>query len=203
MKQTIEIEVPDGKKAVWNNGKIEFVEVIDIIELLKNSKNPEGELLKLISDRIKNIKDSLSDKLCDLISDFGDAPNGSHLESIAKLKLFLAYLNGNHKFDLVSGGAYYPYVRFYLKDKLPKEETVTKYFKYKGNIYALVSGGTCDNPLAGLASFYSPASVGSSYSNWGFLACKDIETAQFVATVFGKLLFDVNFGSLIDYEWLD
>ena len=37
MKQTIEIEVPEGKKAVWNNGKIEFVDV-DVINLLKTLK---------------------------------------------------------------------------------------------------------------------------------------------------------------------
>ena len=201
MKQTIEIEVPDGKKAVWNNGKIEFIDVIDVIEFLKNSKNPEGELFEIISSRIKNIKDSLSDKLSNLISDFGDAPSGSHLESIAKLKLFLAYLNGGHKFDLISGNVYYPYVKIYLNSKLPKDEKAIGYFKYKGDIFALVGGYANHSSNTGLASFYPQYGLGYSYS-YGFLTCKDSETAQFVATTFAKLLFDVNFGCLIDYEWL-
>lgn len=202
MKQTIEIEVPDGKKAVWNNGKIEFIDV-DVMELLKNSKDPEGELLELISSRIRNTKDSLSDKLYNLSIDYRNAPSGSHLESIAKLKLFLAYLNGNHKFDLISGEGHYPCIKFYLKDKLPKGETVTGQFKYKGNIYTLASGVVYYSSQYGLASFYPVTGFGSSYSYCGFLACKDKETAQFVATIFAKLLFDVNYGSLIKYEWLN
>ena len=202
MKQTIEIEVPDGKKAVWNNGKIEFID-IDEIKLLKNSKNPEEELLELISSRIRNTKDSLSNKLCDLISDFSDAPCGSHLESIAKLKLFLAYLNGDHKFDLTSGKVYYPYVSFYLNIKLPENEKVIGHFEYKGNTYALVSGCSYYSSPSGLAGLYLCNGFGASLSYCGFLACKDSETAQFVATTFGKLLFDVNYGSLIKYKWID
>lgn len=200
MKQTIEIEVPEGKKAVWNNGKIEFIDIVDAIELLKNSKNPEKDLLEIILNRIRNIKDSLSDKLCDLSSDYENAPSGSHLKSIAKLKLFLAYLNGDHKFDLISGNVYYPYVKIYLNSKLPKDEKAIGYFKYKGDIFALVGGYANHSSNTGLASFYSQYGLGYSYS-YGFLTCKDSETAQFVATVFAKLLFDVNFGSLIDYEW--
>ena len=202
MKQTIEIEVPDGKKAVWNNGKIEFIDD-DVIESLKNSKNPEEELLELISSRIRNTKDSLSNKLRDLISDFSDAPSGSHLESIAKLNLFLGYLNGDHKFDLISGGVYYPYFKFYHKDKLPKGETVIGQFKYKENIYMLVGGFGTQSSGVGLANFYPYVGVNASAFACGFLACKDSKTAQFVATTFGKLLFDVNFGSLIKYEWID
>lgn len=167
MKQTIEIEVPDGKRAVWNNGKIEFVDV-DVIELLKNSKDPEGKLRELISSRIKNTKDSLSDKLYNLSIDYRNAPSGSHLESIAKLKLFLAYLNGNHKFDLISENAYYPYIRFYLKNKLPKGETVIGQFKYKGNIYALIDDCIFNGSGTGLADFHSYIGTGSSYIYCGF-----------------------------------
>ena len=202
MKQTIEIEVPDGKKAVWNNGRIEFVDN-DVIDLLKNSKNPEEKLLELISSRIRNTKDSLSDKLYNLSIDYRNAPGCSHLESIAKLKLFLAYLNGDHKFNLISGDIYYPYVRFYLNSKLPENEKAIGHFSYKGNTYALVSGQAYYDANAGLTNFDLYNGLGSSYSYCGFLACKDCKTAQFVATTFGKLLFDVNFGSLIKYKWLD
>lgn len=199
MKQTIEIEVPDGKKAVWNNGKIEFVDV-NIMELLKNSKDPEEDLMDII---VKEVNEGDGDDLFDLYNEYMDSPEDTHIESIAKLKLFLAYLNKGHKFDLISGDVYYPYVRFYRKDKLPKNETVIDYFEYKENTYALVGGGANYGSAAGLATFYSSNSVGASYSFCGFLACRDRETAQFVATTFGKLLFDVNFGSLIDYKWLN
>lgn len=197
MKQTIEIEVPDGKKAVWNNGKIEFV-VVNVMELLKNSKDPEKELMEIIAKEVNEGSD-----LFDLYGEYMDSPEDTHIESVAKLKLFLAYLNKGHKFDLISGDIYYPYVRFYRKDKLPKSETVISYFKYKGDVYALVGGYTNYGSAAGLALFNSNDSFGSSISYCSFLACKDRETAQFVATTFAKLLFDVSFGSLIDYTWLD
>lgn len=202
MKQTIEIEVPDGKKAVWNNERIEFVDN-DVIDLLKNSKNPEEKLLELISSRIRNTKDSLSDKLYNLSIDYRNAPGCSHLESIAKLKLFLAYLNGDHKFNLISGDIYYPYVRFYLNSKLPENEKIIGHFKYKKNIYALVNGYVHNGSNTGLANFNSYNGFGHSCIYCGFLYCKDSKTAQFVATTFGKLLFDVNYGGLIDYEWVD
>lgn len=201
MKQIIEIEVPDDKKAVWNNGKIEFVDV-DVLELLKNSKNPEKDLMDIIAKEVEEIEDG-DNILGDLYNEYMDSPDDSHLESIAKLKLFLAYLNGDHKFDLISGNVYYPYVRFYLNSKLLENEKVISHFKCKGNIFALVSGCSNYGSVAGLATFYSNYGVGFSLSSCGFLACKDSKTAQFVATTFGKLLFDVNFGSLIEYEWLD
>ena len=197
MKQTIEIEVPDGKKAVWNNGKIEFIDV-NIIERLKNSKEPERDLMSIIIDDIREGDNSL----LHLYEEYMDSPAGTHIKSVAKLKLFIAYLHKGHKFDLISGNVYYPYVRFYLNSKLPEGEKAIGHFKYKGDTFALVNGELDYTSNTGLASFYSPFVFGLS-SSYGFLACKDSKTAQFVATTFGKLLFDVNFGSLIEYEWLD
>ena len=201
MKQTIEIEVPDGKKAVWNNGRIEFVDV-EVIELLENSKNPEEDLMAMIASEV-NAGDG--DHILDyLYSQYMNMPENTHIESVAKLKLFLAYLNKGHRFDLISedGFLYYPYVKFYLKSKLPKGDTAIGQFKYKGNIYALVGGNMYSSSGAGLAFFNSNDGVGYSGSSCSFFACKNVKTAQFVATAFAKLLFDVNFGSLIDYEWL-
>lgn len=197
MKQTIEIEVPDGKKAVWNNGKIEFIDV-DVMESLKNSKNPEKDLMDIIA-----IKVSAGDYyLGSLYTQYMDTPDNSYLKSVARLKLFLAYLNGDRKFNLISGDIYYPYVRFYLNGKLPENKKAIGHFRYEGNTYTLI-GNLAASGSHGLADFYSFNGVGNSFSCCGFLACKDFETAQFVATTFGKLLFDVNFGSLIKYEWLD
>ena len=141
--------------------------------------------------------------LAGLYAQYIDSPENTHLESITKLKLFLAYLNGDHKFDLISGDVYYPYVRFYRNIKLPENEKVIGHFEYKGNTYALVSGFSYYSSPTGLANFNYFNGFGSSISYCSFLACKDVKTAEFVATTFGKLLFDVNFGSLIKYEWLD
>lgn len=197
MKQVIEIEVPDGKKAVWNNGKIEFIDV-DIIELLKNSKDSARDLMDIIVNDIE--KGDIS--LLNLYREYTDAPGGTYIELVAELKLFLAYLNKGHKFDLVSGKVYYPYVKFYLKSELPKGETVIGQFKYKGNIYVLVGDRTYHSSYVGLAAFDSLNCIGFPSFFHGFLACKDAKTAQFVATTFGKLLFDINYCDLIDYEWI-
>lgn len=197
MKQVIEIEVPDGKKAVWNNGKIEFID-LNVIERLRDSEDPEKYLMDIIA---KEIHDG-DDTLFDLYNEYMDSPDDTRIEQVAKLKLFIAYLNRDRKFDLVSGKVYYPYIKFYRSDKLPKGMTAIGYFRYKGNIYALVNGCSYSGSFVGLASFNPSSTSGNSGLGSGFLACKDIETAQFVATTFSKLLFDVNFGSLIDYEWL-
>lgn len=206
MKQTIEIEVPDGKKAVWNNGKIEFIDV-DVIELLKDSKNAEKELLKIIQNYLEENEDP---EIKNLYDDYKYVYNKCvydrdtcHLIQVAKLKLFLAYLNKGYKFYLIYEKVYYPFVKFYLNSKLPENEKAIGHFSYKGNTYALVSGQAYYDANAGLTNFDLYNGLGSSYSYCGFLACKDCKTAQFVATTFGKLLFDVNFGSLIKYEWLD
>lgn len=198
MKQTIEIEVPDGKKAVWNNGRIEFVDV-DVIELLKNSKDPEKDLMNMIESEISVGACYLDD----LYTQYMDSPENTHIELVAKLELFLAYLNKGHKFNLISGNVYYPYVKFYLKNKLPKGDTVIGQFKYKGNIYTLVGGHGNYSSHTGVAFFNHYDGAGGSYTHCIFSACKDSKTAQFVATTFGKLLFNVNFGSLISYEWID
>lgn len=197
MKQTIEIEVPDGKKAIWKNGKIEFVD-INVMELLENSKYPEETFMEIIAKTVKNGDNDLFD----LYNEYMNSPVNTHIALVAKLKLFLAYLNKGHKFDLISENIYYPYIKFYRKDKLPKSEPIISYFEYEGDVYALVWGGTLCGPHTGLANFDSYHNIGVSSSYCGFLACKDKETAKFVATTFGKLLFDVNFGSLIDYKWL-
>ena len=202
MKQTIEIEVPDGKKAVWNDGKIEFVDV-DIKEVLKNSEYPEQDLLSIITKEINNGNIDEDDALFDLYKEYMDSQYDSYIESVIKLKLFLAYLNKDNKPDLISGDVYYPYVRFYLKSKLLKNETVISQFKYKGEIYVLVKGSAYRGSYVGVCFYNYYEGVGSSSSGCGFLACKDKETAQFIATTFGKLLFDVNYKGLIDYEWLD
>ena len=178
-------------------GKIKFIDV-DIIERLENSKDPERDLISIIID---DINEGNTDLLY-LYEEYMDSPSGTHIKSVAKLKLFLAYLHKGHKFDLLSGDAYYPYTKFYLNSKLPNDEKVISHFKYKGNIFTLVSGHSYYGSDTGLADFNSYLGVGYSLSHYGFLACKDAKTAQFVATTFGKLLFDVNYGSLIDYEWI-
>lgn len=195
MKQTIEIEVPDGKKAVWKNGKIEFIDV-SIIELLKGSADPEKAIFGLILKELCTKENSKLANLYDLYK--SNIPN-KYARAFIKLKLFLTYLNKDHEFGLISGEVHYPYVKFYLENKFPKNRTAIGRFRYKENIYVLVN----EQMYSETGLVYSPScEVGSSITTCSFLACKDRETAQFVATTFGKLIFEVLFGNLIDYEWI-
>ena len=60
----------------------------------------------------------------------------------------------------------------------------------------LISGG-----YSGPGYFYSILGVGYSSTGVGVLACKDEETALYVATQFGQLVFDAIYAGKAWYVW--
>ena len=180
MKKTIEIECPDGYNPIYNaeTGNVEIV--------------PEN-----IMGRIRTYEDAVNYLGC--VTRDTIYYNRS-VNSLAKLQTVLDALNEGHKFNLLTGTIWYPWVRFFRMKSVPKDAEVIGHFRYQGEKFALVGGGANIGGVAGLGYFDS--SVGGS----GMFACKSEEIAKYVSTQFGKLVFDACFARHFkgeEFEWLD
>lgn len=185
MKKTIEIECPDGYKPIYNaeTGNVEIV--------------PEN-----IMGRIRTYEDAVNYLGC--VTRDTIYYNRS-VNFLAKLQTVLDALNEGHKFNLLTGTIWYPWVRFFRMKSVPKDAEVIGHFRYQGEKFALV-GGACGGGVAGLGYFSSGTGVGGAYSDVGMLACKSEEIAKYVSTQFGKLVFDACFARHFkgeEFEWLD
>lgn len=128
------------------------------------------------------------------------------VNSLAKLQTVLDALNEGHKFNLLTGTIWYPWVRFFRMKSVPKDAEVIGHFRYQGEKFALVGGHAIYGGNAGLGCFDSYSDVGKAYSLVGMLACKSEEIAKYVSTQFGKLVFDACFARHFEgreFEWLD
>ena len=184
MKKTIEIECPDGYKPIYNaeTGNVEIV--------------PEN-----IMGLIKTYEDAR-----DYLSIRNEVSYNRSVDSLAKLQIILDALNEGYKFDLLTGIVWYPWVRFFRMNSVPKDAEVIGHFRYQGEKFALVGGRAGSGGGAGLGYFASHYDVGYAYSLVGMLACKSKEIAEYVSTQFGKLVFDACFARHFkgeEFEWLD
>ena len=100
MKQTIEIEVPDGKKAVLENGVIKFV-----------PKDPHWKFITTFGDALFYVKNYLPE--CeDLITSYIKTMSGSYEYSVVCYRIVVAALTNNEKRHLTTGNKWYPVVQF-------------------------------------------------------------------------------------------
>lgn len=186
MKKTIEIECPDGYKPVYNaeTGKVEIVSE-DITAMVQTYE----DACKIMSRDV-----------------YGNVPANFSVDALRKLHVILDALNEGHKFNLLTGTVWYPWVRFFRMKSVPKDAEVIGHFSYQGEKFALVGGRATCGSYAGLGFFYSCIDVGFARSNVGMLACKSEEIAKYVSTQFGKLVFEACFArhfNVGEFKWLD
>lgn len=180
MKKTIEIECPDGYKPIYN---------------------AETGNVEIVPENIMGREDTVNYLGCRDTIYYNRSVN-----SLAKLQTVLDALNEGHKFNLLTGTIWYPWVRFFRMKSVPKDAEVIGHFRYQGEIFALAGGGAIYGGIAGLGSFRSYDDVGYASSTVGMLACKSEEIAKYVSTQFGKLVFDACFARHFkgeEFEWLD
>lgn len=186
MKKTIEIECPDGYKPVYNaeTGKVEIV--------------PSSS-----TERIKSFTDATNEMGVCLATYMRE---NQSIESLSRLQLIIDALNEGHKFNLLTGTVWYPWVRFFRMKSVPKDAEVIGHFSYQGEKFALVGGRAAYGGNAGLGSFTSHYDVGVAASGVGLFACKSEEIAKYVSTQFGKLVFEACFArhfNVGEFKWLD
>ena len=128
-----------------------------------------------------------------------------HLYAICKLDIIRRALNGDWKPSLVEGRVYYPFVEFYLANKV-KEATNRNVWKLgpsfmaDGEKYTLVSGGYYCVGAPGVGNFLE----GDGYvnANAGLLGCKSEEIAQHMSRYFMKEIFEAVYAQYNGmYEW--
>lgn len=181
MKQTIEIECPNGYKPVYNpdTKKVEII--------------PDN-----VMDRVKTYEDA---RRC-----LGYVTYNGSINALAKLQTILEALNEGHKFKLLTGNVWYPWVRFYRVDSIPEGSKIVRYFSYQGEKFALVGGGALFGASSGLGGFHSSTGVGYADAYVGMFACKSREIAEYVSTQFGGLVFEACFSRHFDadeFKWLN
>ena len=181
MKQTIEIECPNGYKPVYNpdTKKVEII--------------PDN-----VMDRVKTYEDA---RRCLGYVKLGDVTYNGSINALAKLQTILEALNEGHKFKLLTGNVWYPWVRFYRVDSVPEGSKIVRYFSYQGEKFALVGGNADGGADSGLGYFHSAFGVGDADAGVGMFACKDEETALYVSSQFGDLVFQAIYGHSVNYYW--
>lgn len=193
-KQVIEIEVPDGKKAVWENGAIRFV-----------PDGPHWKHITTFEDALFYVRNHLPE--CeDLLISYNKTISGSYEHSVVCYRIVVAALTNNEKRHLTTGDKWYPVVQFCRpKDKRNCwGDVLIGTIESEGEKYSVVGGGAYGGTHAGLGAFGSLYGVSDSYTYVGFRSVSSKEIAEHISTYFGKLLFDVHYGGTnCDWKWVE
>lgn len=192
MKQTIEIEVPDGKKAVWENGVIKFV-----------PEDPYWKSITTFYDALIYVRDNLPECKNLLIS-YNKSTLGFYEYSVLCYRIVIAALTNNEKRHLTTGDKWYPVVQFCR----PKDKNncwgnvLIGTIESEGEKYSVV-GGNATRDAYGLGGFDSSSGVSLSHAYFGFRSVSSKEIAQHISTYFGKLLFEVHYGGTnCNWKWV-
>ena len=197
MKQIIEIEVPEGKKAIWENNQITFVDT-----------EPYWKSIKTFEDAYDYCYTNNLDKYT---TNYCLATADTYEEKVAKLRLVIAALTNNEKVSLVSGKLYYPVIQFCLadfcvEDSCFKNKLIGK-IKTEGKEYVVVGGGASIASFAGLGGLGYVSSdycVSGASAYIGLFCVSSKEIAKHLSTYFGKLIFEVMYrGAQCDWEWVE
>ena len=193
-KQVIEIEVPDGKKAVWENGAIRFV-----------PEGPHWKSITTFGDALFYVKNYLPE--CeDLITSYIKAMPNSYELSVVCYRIVVAALTNNEKRHLTTGDKWYPVVQFCRQKDRNNclGNVLVGTIESKGARYSVMGGSAISGAGAGLGSFTSTNGVSYSSTNVGFRSVSTKEIAEHISTYFGKLLFDVHYGGTnCDWKWVE
>lgn len=194
MKQTIEIEVPEGKKAIWKNNKIEFINV-----------EPHWKSIKTFKDAYRYCFDHRG--FMKYLIGCNHALEDSYEYKVAQLRLIIAALTNNEKLSFIEGNLYFPIIQLYSKydinNNYDKNKIIGK-IKTEGKEYTVINNGACNSSIAGLYSIGSPYGLAFADSYVSFLQVSSIEIAKHLSTYFGKLIFEVLYGGFnCDWTWIE
>lgn len=183
-KHVIEVQAPEGKIPVYD----ESTRTISFID-------------EDIKTRVRTVEDAFEVLEEEYPNWLNSAPYS--VRKMYELQTVLRALNRGHNFSLTEGRVWYPWIRFYVQSKLPDSEkkNVIAKFTSEGERYYLLGGGADYGSYSGPGCFDSDSGVGSSSAYVGCLACKDEETALYVATQFGQLVFDAIYANKARYVW--
>ena len=191
-KQVLEIEVPDGKKAVWKDGRVVFKDV----DTMESIKTIDDAILFLVKNKIgDDILDSLSRLPKDLFE-----------WKIAAYRAVVAAVTYNEQRHLTTGERWFPTIEFCRPGKLKNcyGDVVVGRIKSEGEEFDVVGGRAAGGTSAGLGCFDSYDGVSASDARFGFRSVGSKEAAIYISKQFGRLLFEVSYGGTnCDWKWVE
>ena len=191
MKQVLEIEVPDGKKAVWKDGRVVF-EDVDTMESIKTIK----DAAKFLADK----------RICeDILDSLSRLPKDSFEWKIAAYRAVVAAITYNEQRHLTTGKRWFPTIEFCRPDKVKNcwGDTIVGRIKSEGEEFDVVGGGADDGTTVGLGNFDSNNDVPDAWANVRFRSVGSKKAALYISKQFGKLLFEVSYGGTnCDWRWM-
>lgn len=191
MRQTIEIEVPEGKVAVYKDGKITF-------------ENQEHyKTIRSIEDAISWVNSNTNDEYSDLIQDYYSI-NDEYFQKFIALKLIYIALTKNRIQNLISGYYYYPWICVCNEDFNTDEYTILGNIKLNNNKqYKVLGGRAYSGSGAGLCDFVSVDGVSLAAANVAMFGFCNINIAKYMSTQFGKLLFEIIYKfQNVNWRWV-
>ena len=191
VKQVLEIEVPDGKKAIWKDGRVVF-EDVDTMESIKT-----------IEDAAKFLADK---RICeDILDSLSRLPKDSFEWKIAAYRAVVAAVTYNEQRHLTTGERWFPTIEFCRPGKLKNcyGDIVVGRIKSEGEEFDVVGGNALYGTYAGLGRFYSDGGVSLAWSYVGFRSVCSKKVALYISKQFGRLLFEVSYGGTnCDWRWM-
>lgn len=190
-KQVLEIEVPDGKKAIWKDGRVVF-EDVDTMESIKTIK----DAAKFLADK----------RICeDILDSLSRLPKDSFEWKIAAYRAVVAAVTYNEQRHLTTGERWFPTIEFCRPGNLKNcyGDIVVGRIKSEEEEFDVVGGIASGGTLAGLGFFYSSFGVSSAWTGVGFRSVGSKKAALYISKQFGKLLFEVSYGGInCDWRWM-
>lgn len=190
-KQVLEIEVPDGKKAIWKDGRVVF-EDVDTMESIKT---------------IEDAAQFLTDKrICeDILDSLSRLPKDSFEWKIAAYRAVVAAVTYNEQRHLTTGERWFPTIEFCRPGKLKNccGEIVVGRIKSEGEEFDVVGGNAYRGANAGLGRFDSYDDVSAAWATFSFRSVGSKKAALYISKQFGRLLFEVSYGGTnCDWRWM-
>ena len=190
-KQVLEIEVPDGKKAIWKDGRVVF-EDVDTMESIKT-----------IEDAAKFLADK---RICeDILDSLSRLPKDLFEWKIAAYRAVVVAVTYNEQRHLTTGERWFPTIEFCRPGKLKNccGDIVVGRIKSEGEEFDVVGGHASYSTDAGLGDFNSYYGVSDSFASVGFQSVGSKKAALYISKQFGKLLFEVSYGGTnCDWRWM-
>ena len=190
-KQVLEIEVPDGKKAIWKDGRVVFKDV----DTMESIKTIDDAILFLVKNKIGD----------DILDSLSRLPKNSFEWKIAAYRAVVAAVTYNEQRHLTTGERWFPTIEFCRPRKLKNcyGDIVVGRIKSEGEEFDVVGGSAGNGANAGLGFFYSSAGVSGAGPSVGFRSVGSKKAALYISKQFGKLLFEVSYGGTnCDWRWM-
>lgn len=191
-KQVLEIEVPDGKKAIWKDGRVVFEDV----DTMESIKTIDDAILFLVKNKIG---DDILNTLSKLL------PNSFEWK-IAAYRAVVAAVTYNEQRHLTTGERWFPTIEFCRPGELTNcyGDVVVGRIKSEGEEFDVVGGHAYGGARAGLGYFDSTYGASSSSALIGFRSVGSKKAALYISKQFGKLLFEVSYGGTnCDWKWME